>query len=192
MFRYARQTALPEIGTEGQRHLAAARVLIVGIGGLGSPIALYLAAAGIGHLGLCDADTVSLTNLQRQILYTEAEIGQPKTTCAARRLHALNSEIDITEHPTRLTPDNAEQIITPYDYIIDGCDNFTTRYLIDDTCSRLKKTYIYGAITDFTDKSPSSTTTHTSPTPPSTPTATTTPTSAPPTPPPSSAPPPPS
>lgn len=150
MFRYARQIALPEIGIEGQQRLAAARVLIVGVGGLGSPIALYLAAAGVGTLGLCDADTVSESNLQRQILYTEAEVGKPKTTCAAQRLKALNSQISVVEHNERLTTDNADQIIARYDYIIDGCDNYATRYLIDDTCSRLKKTYIYGAITDFT------------------------------------------
>lgn len=147
--RYARQTALGEIGIKGQQLLAAAKVLIVGIGGLGSPIAMYLSAAGVGHIGLCDADSVALTNLQRQILYTENEIGLPKTECAAKRLNALNSDIIITSHQCRLTEENATSIISQYDIVIDGCDNFNTRYIIDDTCRRLKKTYIYGAITDY-------------------------------------------
>lgn len=147
--RYARQTALPEIGIEGQKRLNNARVLVVGVGGLGSPIALYLAAAGVGHLGLCDADTVSVSNLQRQVLYTEAEVGLPKTKCAKHRLQALNSNIAITLHNSRLTAENAQDIISQYDYVIDGCDNFATRYLIDDTCKSLGKTYIYGAISDY-------------------------------------------
>lgn len=148
--RYARQTALPEIGIGGQRRLNNARVLIVGVGGLGSPAALYLAAAGVGHLGLCDADTVSVSNLQRQILYIEAEVGQPKAECAKRRLQALNPNIDITTYQTRLSSENARDIISRYDYVVDGCDNFATRYLIDDICKSLHKIYIYGAITDFT------------------------------------------
>lgn len=147
--RYARQIALPEIGSEGQMKLARSRVLIVGVGGLGSPIALYLAAAGVGHIGLCDADVVSESNLQRQVLYTEAEVGMPKTECAARRLKALNSSVEITEYKVRLTQENAEKIVSEYDYVVDGCDNFSTRYLIDDTCRRLGRVYVYGAITDF-------------------------------------------
>ena len=147
--RYSRQISLPEIGVEGQARLAAARVLLVGVGGLGSPIATYLAAAGVGTLGLCDADVVSESNLQRQVLYTEAEIGLPKTECAARRLTAINSTINVVCHPCRLTADNASDIISQYDYVVDGCDNFATRYIIDDTCRRLGTTYVYGAITDF-------------------------------------------
>lgn len=147
--RYARQTALPEIGPSGQARLAKARVLLVGVGGLGSPIALYLAAAGIGTLGLVDDDTVSVSNLQRQVLYTEAEVGQPKALCAARRLRSLNSETDIRPYAERLTPQNAEQLIADYDIVIDGCDNFATRYLVNDTCLHLGKPYVYGAIRGF-------------------------------------------
>ena len=149
MSRYARQIALPEIGEEGQEKLQNARVLIVGVGGLGSPIATYLAAAGVGTIGLCDADVVSLSNLQRQVLYTEAELGLPKTICAARRLHLINSDIDIIGYSERLTAENAEDIIDAYDYVVDGCDNFATRYIIDDVCYSLNKTYVYGAITDY-------------------------------------------
>lgn len=147
--RYDRQTMLPEIGAEGQRRLRRARILIVGIGGLGCPAALYLAGAGVGTLGLVDDDRVSTSNLQRQVLYTEAEVGQPKVTCAARRLRALNSEVRTEEHPHRLTPDNAHEIIGRYDMVIDGCDNPATRYLLSDTCAALHIPYIYGAITPF-------------------------------------------
>ena len=149
MERYNRQLLLPEIGEEGQARLKAARVLIVGVGGLGSPIALYLAGAGIGTIGLIDNDTVSENNLQRQVLYTEAEIGLPKAIQAQKRLEALNSNIRINAYPTRLTPDNAKEIIADYDIIVDGCDNFATRYLIDDTCAILNKVYVYGAIRAF-------------------------------------------
>lgn len=140
---------LPEIGEEGQNKLKKAKVLIVGVGGLGSPIALYLAGAGVGTIGLVDDDTVSLTNLQRQVLYVEKELDKPKALCAAERLSALNSEIEFHSYPTRLTVDNAREIISNYDIIIDGCDNFATRYLIDDSCAELKKPYVYGAICGF-------------------------------------------
>lgn len=144
--RYDRQILLPEIGVEGQAKLKKASVLLVGVGGLGSPIALYLTAAGIGRLGLIDKDTVSLSNLQRQVLYTENEIGQSKVDCAEKRLKALNSEIVIDTYPFFLTKENAEEIIGRYDLVVDGCDNFATRYLINDTCIKLNKPYIYGAI----------------------------------------------
>lgn len=147
--RYNRQVILPEIGEEGQNKLKKAKVLIVGVGGLGSPIALYLAGAGVGTIGLVDDDTVSLTNLQRQVLYVEKELDKPKALCAAERLSALNSEIEIHSYPTRLTVDNAREMISNYDIIIDGCDNFSTRYLIDDSCATLKKPYVYGAICGF-------------------------------------------
>lgn len=147
--RYARQTSLPELGREGQDRLRRTRVLVVGVGGLGSPLALYLAGAGVGTLGLVDADTVSVSNLQRQILYTEAEVGLPKVDCAARRLRALNSDVCIEPHPCRLDADNAEALIARYDIVADGCDNFATRYLVSDTCRRLGKPYVYGAIRAF-------------------------------------------
>ncbi|MEG2514995.1 MAG: HesA/MoeB/ThiF family protein, partial [Bacteroidaceae bacterium] len=147
--RYDRQTLLPEIGEEGQRKLSAAKVLLIGMGGLGSPIALYLVGAGVGTIGLVDDDVVSITNLQRQIIYTEAEIGQSKVLCAQKRLQQLNSEIIINSFPIRLDKDNAETIISQYDIVVDGCDNFATRYLINDTCILLNKVYVYGAIRSF-------------------------------------------
>ena len=147
--RYNRQMLLPEIGKEGQDKLRHARVLIVGVGGLGSPIALYLAGAGIGTLGLIDDDNVSESNLQRQILYTEREVGKPKVICAKQRLNALNSEITIHAYNERFTPENAKQLVDLYDIIVDGCDNFGTRYLINDVCIELGKVYVYGAIREF-------------------------------------------
>ncbi|MEL5892675.1 HesA/MoeB/ThiF family protein [Bacteroides sp. GD17] len=149
MNRYNRQLSLPEIGEEGQQKLHDAKVLIVGVGGLSSPIALYLAGAGIGTLGLVDDDTVSISNLQRQVLYTEVEVGQPKVHCAARRLRALNSEINVQAYPFRLNSENISDVIKEYDIIVDGCDNFATRYLLSDTCSALSKPYVYGAIQGF-------------------------------------------
>lgn len=146
MTRYDRQTMLPEIGNNGQEKLRKASVLVVGVGGLGSPIALYLTAAGIGTLGIIDNDTVSLTNLQRQVLYTENELGEAKVACARKNLLALNSEVAINAYPFNLTAENAEELIGLYDVIVDGCDNFATRYLINDTCVKLGKPYIYGAI----------------------------------------------
>ncbi|WP_448779581.1 HesA/MoeB/ThiF family protein [Bacteroides congonensis] len=147
--RYDRQTILPEIGEEGQKKLLDAKVLIVGVGGLGSPIALYLAGAGVGCIGLVDDDVVSISNLQRQVLYSEKELGKSKAVCAAERLSALNSEIKVQPYSTRLTEDNARDIIREYDMVVDGCDNFATRYLINDICIEQGKPYIYGAICGF-------------------------------------------
>lgn len=149
MERYNRQMILPEIGEEGQARLNAARVLIVGVGGLGSPIALYLAGAGAGTIGLIDDDVVSESNLQRQVLYAEEEVGQPKALKAAARLKALNSGVQVQAYPERLNRENAADIFSAYDIIVDGCDNFATRYLINDTCVRLGKIYVYGAIRAF-------------------------------------------
>lgn len=147
--RYDRQMMLPEIGEEGQKLLKEAKVLIVGVGGLGSPIALYLAGAGVGCIGVVDDDVVSISNLQRQVLYSEKELGKSKAKCAAERLAALNSEITVCPYPTRLTKENAYDIIREYDIVVDGCDNFATRYLINDCCVRLGIPYIYGAICGF-------------------------------------------
>lgn len=147
--RYERQTMLPEIGSEGQKKLRQAKVLIVGAGGLGTPIALYLTGAGVGTLGLMDEDTVSLNNLHRQILYTEGETGMPKAERAAERLRALNNDVEIRTYPCRLTVENAEEIIAEYDIVVDACDNFATRYLINDICMLLHKPYVYGAIQGF-------------------------------------------
>ena len=147
--KYHRQPLLPEIGEEGQEKLRQARVLIVGVGGLGCPIALYLTTAGVGRLGLIDDDVVSLSNLHRQVLYNEADIGQPKAECAARHLQQKNSDIELTAYPIRLTKENAERLIREYDIVVDGCDNHATRYLISDVCHQLQKPYVYAAIGAF-------------------------------------------
>ena len=147
--RYDRQMILPEIGEEGQLKLKKAKVLIVGVGGLGSPIALYLAGAGVGCIGLVDDDRVSISNLQRQVLYSENELDKPKAVCATERLSALNSGISILPYSTRLTEENAGNIIRKYDIVVDGCDNFATRYLINDICIEQRKPYVYGAICGF-------------------------------------------
>ncbi|MGN1354047.1 MAG: HesA/MoeB/ThiF family protein [Alloprevotella sp.] len=147
--RYSRQTGLPEIGPQGQAKISRARVLIVGVGGLGSPISLYLAGAGVGHIGLVDDDVVSPSNLHRQVLYTTAETGQSKAAQAAQRLTALNPEVEIKALAVRLTEDNAEEIVRDYDIVVDGCDNYATRYIIDDVCRRLGKPYVYGAVCGF-------------------------------------------
>lgn len=149
MERYSRQLMLPEIGEEGQQKLSAAKVLIVGVGGLGSPVSLYLTGAGIGTIGLIDDDVVSISNLQRQILYTETEVGIKKAVCAEERLRQLNQDVQLNVYATRLTKENAKEIIGQYDIVVDGCDNFATRYLINDTCTELGKVYVYGAICGF-------------------------------------------
>ncbi len=147
--RYNRQIILPEIGQEGQDKLKSASVLIVGVGGLGSPISLYLTGAGVGTIGLIDDDIVSESNLQRQVLYSESQIGEKKIFHAQERLKNLNHEVNIRIYPERLTEDNAANIIKDYDIVVDGCDNFRTRYLINDTCVALGKPYVYGAICGF-------------------------------------------
>jgi adenylyltransferase/sulfurtransferase len=147
--RFSRQTMLPPFGEEGQRKLASAGVLLVGVGGLGSPIALYLAGAGIGRIGLMDADVVSETNLQRQVLYKESEIGLPKVECAKKRLLELNSNVEIDCYPYRFDKENGERIASQYDLIIDGSDNFAARYLMDEVSFKLNKPYIYGSIGEF-------------------------------------------
>ena len=145
--RYNRQLILPEIGEAGQQKLSAARVLIVGVGGLGAPISTYLTGAGVGTIGLVDSDVVSITNLQRQVLYTEEQVGLSKVVCAKKRLSAMNSEVTILDYNMRLTEENAEELISQYDIVVDGCDNFATRYVISDACIKQGKPYVYGAIT---------------------------------------------
>lgn len=147
--RYHRQILLPELGEEGQRKLRQARVLLVGVGGLGSPIALYLTGAGVGTIGLLDDDVVSVTNLHRQVLYAETEVGQSKAECAAKRLAQLNSEVRLVPLACRLTAENASEIISQYDIVVDGCDNFATRYVIDEVCRQQGKPYVYGSIQDL-------------------------------------------
>jgi len=149
MERYSRQIMLPEIGERGQKRILASKVLIVGLGGLGCPVSLYMAGAGVGRIGLCDADTVSLSNLQRQLLYTEAQVGLPKAIMTAERLNALSSasRFDILE--CRLEDDNAEAIIVQYDLVMDCCDNFATRRLIDRICQKLGKPWVHASIEGF-------------------------------------------
>lgn len=145
--RYARQLLLPEIGEDGQQRLRRASVLIVGTGGLGCPLSLLLTGAGVGRIGLMDDDTVSLTNLHRQTLFTEKEIGRNKAETAAERLSMQNSEVRFEAMAYRLTEENAESVIARYDLVIDGSDNYATRLLIDRTCEKTRKPYIYGAVT---------------------------------------------
>jgi adenylyltransferase/sulfurtransferase len=147
--RYARHFSLAEVGREGQQKLRAARVAIVGAGGLGSPIALYLAGAGVGTIGIIDFDVVDLSNLQRQVLYTTGDVGRRKVDIAARRLRDMNPNVHVITHDLRLTRDNAFDILGDYDIVIDGTDNFPTRYLVNDTCVLLGKPYVYGSILRF-------------------------------------------
>lgn len=149
MERYSRQIMLPEIGEEGQRRLLGASVLVVGLGGLGCPVALYLAGAGVGRIGLADADTVSLHNLQRQMLYTEADVDRPKVDAAVGMLRVRSSHTRFDTYPDGLTADNARSIIAGYDLVVDCTDNFATRFLIDDVCAELGKPWIMGAIAEF-------------------------------------------
>jgi molybdopterin/thiamine biosynthesis adenylyltransferase/rhodanese-related sulfurtransferase len=147
--RYARHLAIPELGTEGQTRLKNARVLCIGAGGLGAPATLYLAAAGIGKIGIVDADVVELSNLQRQILYSEADLGRLKVEAARERLQGMNPDIEICLHPERFKAENAMRIVAQYDVVIDGTDNFPTRYLSNDVCFWQKKPNIYGSILRF-------------------------------------------
>lgn len=147
--RYARQLVLPEVGLEGQKRLRATRVLCVGAGGLGSPVALYLTAAGIGRLGLVDSECVEVSNLHRQILYRTEDVGQPKCWRAQQTLQRLNPEVEVVAHPTRLSRHNALQILADYDLVVDGSDNLPTRYLTNDACVLLGKPLIYGAVLRF-------------------------------------------
>jgi adenylyltransferase/sulfurtransferase len=147
--RYARHLAIPEVGVEGQRRLAASRVLIVGVGGLGSPAALYLAAAGVGTIGLVDADVVDASNLQRQVLFDTPDIGQRKVERAARRLNALNPGVRVEQHAVRLDASNAIDLVHQYDVVLDGTDNFPARYAINDACVLAKKPDVHGSIFRF-------------------------------------------
>lgn len=144
--RYARHIVLREIGGPGQRALREARVLVVGAGGLGAPAILYLAAAGVGTLGIVDDDVVALSNLQRQVIHTVAAIGRPKTESAAQAVAALNPGVATRLHPVRLGPENAEDLIAPYDLVLDGSDGFATRRIVNETCARLRKPLVYAAL----------------------------------------------
>ncbi|TAE27371.1 MAG: molybdopterin-synthase adenylyltransferase MoeB [Candidatus Kapaibacterium sp.] len=147
--RYSRHLLLPEVGMEGQKRLSTAKVLIIGAGGLGSPAALYLAAAGIGTLGIVDGDVVDESNLQRQILHTTATIGKRKTESAMQQISALNPHVSVQCHDTMLNRQNALEILSLYDVVLDGTDTFATRYLVNDACFFLKKPLVYGSVYRF-------------------------------------------
>src|SRR5438046_5272970 len=147
--RYSRHLIMPEVGVDGQRKLKAAKVLCIGAGGLGSPVAMYLAAAGVGTIGLVDFDVVDFSNLQRQILHSTPDVGKPKLQSAKEKLNALNPEIEIRTHEVALSSHNALQLFEPYDIIVDGTDNFPTRYLVNDACVLLGKPNAYGSIFRF-------------------------------------------
>jgi sulfur-carrier protein adenylyltransferase/sulfurtransferase len=147
--RYQKQIILPEIRLEGQEKLSAAKVLVIGAGGLGCPVLQYLAAAGVGTLGIADADNIEISNLQRQVLYTEEEIGQGKALTAAKKLKALNPNIQLQTHTVYIDSTNALELLRGYDIIVDGSDNFATRYIVNDACIILNKPMVSGAIYKF-------------------------------------------
>jgi adenylyltransferase/sulfurtransferase len=149
ILRYSRHLIMPEVGMEGQLKLKAAKVLLIGTGGLGAPLGLYLTAAGVGNIGLVDFDVVDFTNLQRQVTFGTGDVGKPKTEAARARLSNLNPDVNITTYETRLTSENALALFKDYDVIVDGTDNFPTRYLVNDACLLLGKPNIYGSIFRF-------------------------------------------
>jgi len=147
--RYSRHLILPEVGLAGQKKIKATSVLCIGAGGLGSPIAMYLAAAGIGKIGIVDFDTVDYSNLQRQILHTDADVGRPKAQSAKETIAGINPNVEVVIHNTAINSGNAFDLIRPYDIVVDGTDNFPTRYLTNDACVLLKKPNVYGSIFRF-------------------------------------------
>src|SRR5450432_3128034 len=147
--RYSRHLILPEVGLAGQKKIKGTSVLCIGAGGLGSPIAMYLAAAGIGKIGIVDFDTVDYSNLQRQILHTDADVGRSKAESAKETIRGINPHCEVVIHNTRISSENALDLIRPYDIVVDGTDNFPTRYLINDACVILKKPNVYGSIFRF-------------------------------------------
>lgn len=149
ILRYSRHLIMPEVGMDGQLKLKAAKVLLIGTGGLGAPLGLYLTAAGIGKIGLVDFDVVDSTNLQRQVTFGSSDVGKPKTQAAQNRLKNLNADIEIVTYETRLTSENALELFRDYDVIVDGTDNFPTRYLVNDACVLLGKPNVYGSIFRF-------------------------------------------
>lgn len=147
--RYARHIHLKEVGAEGQQKLLAAKVLVIGAGGLGSPLIQYLAAAGVGTIGVVDDDTVDLSNLQRQVLHTTSSVGTPKVDSARDGVKAINPDVTLAPHHTRLTPENAQTLISDYDIVADGSDNFETRFLVNDACYFEQKTLVSAAVLRF-------------------------------------------
>jgi adenylyltransferase/sulfurtransferase len=149
ILRYSRHLIMPEVGMEGQLKLKGAKVLLIGTGGLGAPLGLYLTAAGVGHIGLVDFDVVDFTNLQRQVTFGTSDVGKPKTAAAKARLSNLNPDVEITSYEIKLTSENALELFKDYDVIVDGTDNFPTRYLVNDACILLGKPNVYGSIFRF-------------------------------------------
>ena len=149
VLRYSRHVVMPEVGVEGQLRLKQAKVLCIGAGGLGAPLSLYLTAAGVGRIGVVDFDSVDVTNLQRQVLFSTSDVGRPKTEAAGERLRSLNPEVRIDTFETRLTSENALDILKDYEVIVDGTDNFPARYLVNDACVLLTKPNVYGSIFRF-------------------------------------------
>jgi molybdopterin/thiamine biosynthesis adenylyltransferase len=147
--RYSRHILLPEVGVEGQQKLLDAKVLLLGAGGLGSPAALYLAAAGVGTLGIVDDDTVDLSNLQRQVIHTTGRVGEPKVDSAAETIADINPDVEVVKHQVRLDSSNVVELIEPYDIVVDGLDNFPTRYLLNDASVRLRKPVVSASILGF-------------------------------------------
>ncbi len=149
ILRYSRHLIIPEVGIEGQQKLKAAKVLLVGAGGLGAPLGLYLAAAGVGRIGMVDFDVVDFTNLQRQVIHSTADVGRKKLDSAADKMKAINPNVEVVKHEVALSSENALDIIKDYDMVVDGTDNFPTRYLVNDACVLLKKPNVYGSIFRF-------------------------------------------
>lgn len=147
--RYSRQVVLPEVGVDNQRRLRSARVLVIGAGGLGSPVLLYLAAAGVGTIGIVEDDVVEASNLHRQVLHADASLGRPKVDSAADAIATLNPSVLVQRHPQRLDADNAAALVSGYDLIVDGSDNFPTRYLVNDICAALDKPLVWGSVLGF-------------------------------------------
>lgn len=147
--KYIKQIMVPEIGLSGQEKIRNAKVAIVGCGGLGCPTLLYLAAAGVGTIGIIDFDTVSLTNLHRQILFGNNDVGKKKIEVAQQKINALHPEVTITKHDLMLNETNIESTLSGYDIVIDGCDNFLTRYIVNDACVKFNKPLVYGSILNF-------------------------------------------
>ncbi len=147
--RYARHIVLPEVGGAGQRRLLDSKVLVIGAGGLGAPLLMYLAAAGVGTLGVVDDDAVDLSNLQRQVIHSMDRIGMPKVDSAGHTVTAINPDISFVSHHTRLTAENVDDLLAPYDIVADGSDNFDTRFLVNDACHLARKTLVSGAIMRF-------------------------------------------
>ncbi len=147
--RYARHLALPQIGLEGQQKLLHSKVLVIGAGGLGSPAALYLAAAGVGSLGLVDSDVVDLSNLQRQILHSTLDVNLPKVDSARSKLSALNTDVTILSEQVRFTPENAEELLSDYQIVLDATDNFASKFIIAEACHKFRKPYVHAGILSF-------------------------------------------